>query len=357
MIRNRIRQPAAANFAIDRSAREQTPRQRTRRFGRFVYLILVLSFIIYLIVTVTGHLFILNGSGLVSSDRFVVGAAYTSRVIETQVAPGSAVQEGDVIARLESTEVLTALAQLAQNTALIEERRQEILKRQNIVQSLLPIAQRRLDTAQQGVDRLDLDPTGGLTSQAYRSSVMAEAFAAERDLVTLSTEAQSSIEELASIEASLAEIDTAMSNTRNAYADGVVRAPHDGTVSANVAVSGQVLTVGEPVLEILNGEAFILAYLPNGRLYEVLPGHRVIITDGVRVVEGVVERVDVVADNLPSEFRTAFGIQERQQIMRVVPTEPMPFPYLSRVTVASPWSLSHLWARAMSLLAGNFNGS
>lgn len=349
MIRDRLRPafaggpaPAAATAP---PARFRPPRQRARRLGRMIYLVSVIGFAFYLISTLTGHLIVLNVSGLVTSDRFIVGAAYTARVVETNVAPGDTVRKGDVIARLESTEVLSSIAQLAQNNALIEGRRQGIIKRQQVVEALIPVARRRLETAKEGEARLARDPTGDMTSQGYRSQVLSEAFAAERDLATLESEAASTGGELATIDANVTEVHAAIDKTRQSYADGVIVAPVDGTVSAAVASQVQVLTAGEPVMELLNGETFVLAYLANGRLYDVLPGQRVVITDGVRTLGGRVERIDVVADNLPSDFRSTFGVHERQQVMRVVSDEPMPFPYLSRVSVVSPWSLSHLIAR------------
>lgn len=360
MIRSRLHpafagspQPSPATVP---QARFGPPRQRVRRLGRFVYLALVIGFALYIISTLTGHLVVLNASGLVTSDRFVVGAAYTARVVETNVAPGGAVNEGEVIARLESTEVLSTMAQLAQNNALIEGRRQAVIKRQQVVEALIPVARRRLDTAQNGEVRLARDTTGETVSQTYRSTVLTEAFEAERDLATLESEAASMQTELATIDANLAEVQSAIEKTRQSYADGVVTAPVNGTVSATVASPGQVLRAGEPVMELMNGNQFVLAYLANGRLYDVLPGERVVMTDGVRTVSGRVERVDVVADNLPSDFRTTFGLHERQQVMRVVSDEELPFPYLSRVSVVSPWSLTHLLSRIKGGVAWMANG-
>ena len=61
------------------------------------------------------------------------------------------------------------------------------------------------------------------------------------------------------------------------------------------------------------------------------------------------ERIDIVADSLPVEFRTAFGAYERQQVMRVTMDAEMPFPYLSRVSVVSPWSPTHVvsWMKSV----------
>jgi multidrug resistance efflux pump len=325
--------------------------RRTRRVGRTLYLLFVLGFAIYLLSALTGHLLVLNASGLVTSDRFVIGAAYTARVVETRVAPGDKVRAGQVIARLESTEVLTSLAQLAQNMGLVEERRQSILNRRDVIAALMPVAERRLTTAKQGEMKLERDPDGLVTPQRYRSEVRQEAFEAERDLLTLRTEARSITSELVVVDVNIAEIRSAVDKMRQAYADGVVVATVDGTVSTTVASPGQVLNAGEPVLELLSGPTYVLAYLSNGRLYDVMPGENVVLTNGVRTIDARVERVDAVADNLPAEFRTTFGLQERQQIMRVSSQDEIPFPYLSRIRVISPWSLTYFLSQVKGTFA------
>lgn len=344
MIRSSIRVPSAAPAAPAAYPRSDG----ARSIGRVVYLLLVIGFAVYLLGRLVGHLVVLNATGLVTSDRFIVGAAYTARVAEVHVEPGDTVEAGQVIARLESTEVLASLAQLAQNMALIEAQREAILKRQRVVESVLPVARRRLAVARDGEARLARYADKGVAPQTFRSAVLSEAFEAERDLATLQTELSSSKVELERINGNLDEVRSAMEATRRAYAQGVVTASVAGTVSAAVALRGQVLTAGEPVMEVLNGPPYVLAYLASGRLYNVSPGDRVVLTDGVRTIGAHVARIDIVADNLPSEFRTAFGTAERRQVMRVVADDPMPFPYLSRVTVVSPWSLSlaFAWVKA-----------
>jgi multidrug resistance efflux pump len=350
MIRGRLRPGFSEMQSTPAAATYRPPRRMTRRIGRFVYLVLVLGFAFYLLTTLVGNLLVLNADGLVTSDRFVVGAAYTARVEETHVAPGDTVSAGDVIARLESTDVLSTIAQLSQNAALMEARRNAMAKRRTVVKALIPVARRRLKAAKDGEGRLSHDPGGDVTSQAYRSSVLIEAFEAERELVTLESEALSVEAELASLDASLSEVQSAINKTQQSYADGIVAAPVDGTVGATVASPGRVLTAGEPVMELLTGSQYVLAYLPSGRLYEVFPGDLVVLTDGVRTLDARVERLDAVADNLPDDFRTTFGAHERQQVMRVVSQDALPFPYLTRVSVVAPWSLTHFtsWIKGVA---------
>lgn len=358
MIRSPFRIPPAETAPSP--APPQRPAQRVRSIGRLIYLLLVVSFAIYLIGRLTGHLLVLNATGLVTSDRFVVGAAYTARVAEVHVHSGDKVQAGQVIARLESTEVLASLAQLAQNIALIEAQREALFKRQRVVEAVIPVAQRRLAVAREGEKRLARDTGNGAVTQNYRSTILTEAFEAERDLATLQSELASSDLELTRISSNLAEVQAAIEATRQSYAEGIVTAPLDGTVSAAVASPGQVLTAGEPVMELLAGERYVLAYLANGRLFRISPDDRVVLTDGGRTSAAHVQRIDSVADNLPPEFRTAFGAYERRQVVRVASDSEMPFPYLSRVRVISPWSFSHIlaWSKAaLSDFMGWANGN
>lgn len=322
----------------------QRQKRHARSVGRFVYLVLVLAFGTYLLGRLMGHLVVLNAVGLVASDRFVVGAAYTARVVDVHVNPGDTVRAGQVMARLESPDVLATLAQLVQNLALIEAQHESLIKRQRVIESIIPVAKRRLAVARDGEKRLGHDAGRGMATQMYRSTILTEAFEAERDLATLQSELTSSELELKRISANLNDVRSAIEATKTSYAHGIITATVDGTVSATVASPGQVLTAGEPVMELLNGTPYVLAYLANGRLYNVKQGDRVILTDGVRTTSGHVNRLDMVTDNLPIDFRTAFGAPERRQVMRVEVDGSMPFPYLSRVTVVSPWSFGHVFA-------------
>lgn len=339
MIRSTFRTPIAPEPA------NPPPPRSARSVGRIIYLMLVVGFALYVVLRLVGHLIVIDAVGLVTSDRFVIGAAYTAKVVQVKVSPGERVHAGQNIARLESTEVLASLAQLTQNLAVLEAQREAIIKRQRVVESIIPVAERRLAVAREGEKRLEYDTGRGAVTQNYRSAVLADAFEAERDLATLKSEHTSSQVELARISNNLEAVRNAIEATRRSYAEGALSAPVSGTVSTQVASPGEVLTAGEPVMELLSGGAYVLAYLANGRLYSVSPGDRVILTDGVKTADARIERVDSVADNLPIEFRTAFGANERQEIMRVRTENGMPFPYLSRVKVVSPWSFAHLFSK------------
>lgn len=65
------------------------------------------------------------------------------------------------------------------------------------------------------------------------------------------------------------------------------------------------------------GENFVLAYVPEGYLFDVKPGDKVAVKARGHVVEGRVERVLEVTEALPPEFQLPNRVRGRGQLMRV----------------------------------------
>lgn len=326
-------------------------RKATRQFGRLVYL--VLGLFTYLTWIFIGPVLFLRSDGIVTSDRFVVGAAYTASVIEVDVRPGDTVREGQRLLTLESLEVLRSLADLTQNVATLRTREQQLEGRRRTAETLLPIAGKRLRQAQEATKAVTRADAQGAATFTFQAQVTREAFEAEREKVSLETEMETLESELRGVRHSIEELRGVLDRTRRSYSDGEVTALGSGTVGPKVPSPGQVVQTGDALLEVMTGAPYVLSYLPAGRLYEVAAGDEVVVTDGVRIAKGRIERIDAVADNLPPEFRTAFGYLERQQVMRIALLEGTSFPYLSRVEVVSPWGLSHLFA----LVKGRFSAA
>jgi multidrug resistance efflux pump len=96
-----------------------------------------------------------------------------------------------------------------------------------------------------------------------------------------------------------------------------MRAPIDGIVTHRSVDKGAVVRAGEPLLELVGEQRFILAYLPTGGLYHVAVGDRVKIKSGLHSAEGIITKVEAFAAALPREFQRAFAPVERQQVLRV----------------------------------------
>lgn len=318
--------------------------RKGRRLGRIIYLLLVSGLAVFLLTSLVGNLVTLKASGITTSDKFVVGAAYTARVNWVGPQPGDSVQAGQQIGALQSVEVMNNIAGLMERIGKLDMRQMELGQRRELLEGLKPVATARVTRARENVRRMSEGRAREAATSVFQSQVMREAFEAERDERNVTGELSALQNELTMLQSAREPLQKVLTEAERSYDGGRIAAPVSGVIAANVASPGQVLRAGEPVLEILTGPRFILAYLPIGRLFDVDIGEQVIVTNGVAVFTGRVERIDAVADNLPQEFRSAFGVQDRQQIMRIQTDEPLTLPYLARVEVASYWSLTHLAA-------------
>ena len=338
MIRGRLRSRRQAD------ALPNQPRFQERRFGRIIYLAIVAVFFIYLARIFIGPFVTLQANGIVTTMRYTVAAAYTAQVDQVFVQGSQEVKRGDILVTLDSPEVLASIAKLTSDQASMRSRREQVEGRIRGVEALFPIAEARLAQSQNAAAEVTRVADRGLTSSTFQTGVMRDFYDAQREVASLQAESGSLKSELAGIEASLKEVDAALAQTKRAYGGGVMKANVEGIVSAQVPNPGAVFSAGTPLMEILIGTPYVLAYLPAGRLYTVAKGDPVVITDGTLSAKGRVERIEDMSDYLPPEFQTAFKPNEKQQIVRVIFEQESPFPIFSKISITSPWGLTHLAA-------------
>jgi multidrug resistance efflux pump len=338
MIRGRFKTRAVMDAAV------QQPRRVRRRVGRAVYFLLLSSFVLYLGDMLVGSFLFLRAPGLLMTDRFVIAASYTARVINIQVRPGDIVARGDVIGRLDSSEMLSAISGLVAQQASLIARQDELTARQRTIAAMMPVARDRLAAAESNAAAVASAGAKGYASKTFQGEMIRELFEARREKVSMEAEASSIKDQIDGVRQSLAEVDHALEQSRQAYSDGAIISSVDGVIGARVPNPGAVYRAGDPLLDILNGAPYVLAYLPTERFFGVSRGERVVVTDGTKSVAGVIERIETVADYLPPEFQSTFQPNEKQQIARVVLDSANIFPMLSKVYVTSSWSPAHVAA-------------
>ncbi len=322
----------------DADAMVRPPRRGRRRAGRAVYFLLLAGFVLYLVDVLVGSFFFLRAPGLLMTDRFVIAASYTARVINIQVHAGEVVARGDVIGRLDSSEMLSTISGLVAQQASLSARQDELTARVRTISALLPVARDRLAAAETNAVAVATATSKGFASKTFQGEIIRELYDARREKVSMEAEAGSIQDQIDGLRRSLTEIDRALEQSRQAYADGAIISDVDGVIGARVPNPGSVYRAGDPLLDILNGAPYVLAYLPTERLFGVSRGQRVVVTDGTKSVGGVIERIDTVADYLPPEFQSTFQPNEKQQVARVLLDGANPFPMLSKVYVTSSWS-------------------
>lgn len=318
-----------------------------RGLVRRIYLasvLILLSFIFYYTV---GQFLFLEAYGLVDRDRSVVAAISNSRVAEVYVHPGQRVEKGTPLLKLQSPDVLMELGRYETRRGDVLRRSAEIQRRLQVIDALKPLAATRQAKAAALESTSTKLGAGGFASASHLAGVARDAYESARELAVLEAE-EKSLKEEAEMQAKMrTDLDALIKELKSIYDYGHVGGVHaaaDGTVGPRIADVGQVVRTGDPLLEILTGPTYVLAYLPSARAYDLDDGDQVIVTDGSSRVKGEVERRKNVADRLPSEFQSQFGAVDRREVFRVKFASAPPFALLSKVRVVNPASPSNVIA-------------
>ena len=101
------------------------------------------------------------------------------------------------------------------------------------------------------------------------------------------------------------------------YGDGVINSPVTGIVGSLHLSEGSVVREAEPLMEIFTGPPFVLAYVPEGAIYDVREGDRIDIAVGLASYSGHVSQTYDLAGQLPKEFQQTFQPVNRARLIRV----------------------------------------
>ncbi len=314
----------------------------------------------------------------------------------------------DLMRKLDGQTGSEASADIGARRGQLVAREVQIMARIETIRQTLPDASRRADQARANLARLNDLSRRGLTTSQRLSEAQRDAYEAQRDVAPMASEAEALQTELKSIQQSkgefeqaltasralasaprqaeaqrefyeaqrehttlvaqhtaleeeqrglattLAELDRTLEQMRRTYNAGRVVAAAGGLVGPKVPSPGQVVRIGDPLVELFRGDAFVVGYVTTGRLYSVYEGDRVVVTDGRFRGTGRISRLEEVADALPAEFQSVFSARERQQVIRVVMDEGgQTFPINAKVKVTS-WLTP---TNAVSLIKGAVGGT
>jgi multidrug resistance efflux pump len=323
-------------------------RGRRSRLGRFVYIVLLFGFFLWLTDLFIGPLLRLEADGLVVAEHISVGVPFAAQVEEVKVTPGAEVKQGDVLARVNSVDLSVDIATLTARNAELLTKRADIQDRLRVAVAVLPIARDRAAESDRALARIRDVRDGGNVSLATWSQALSERFTANERVAELQAESHSAEASLAAVNAALGDATRALAQLSEAYGSGIVTAPSEGIVGLSTARPGDVLTVGQPLMLLYRPQRYVLAYLETGTLYSVSPGDEVQITDGFVNARGRVAEVLPVAEQLPEEFRKVFQPRGHSQVARITLAEGTTFPLFAKVRLSgigwlSPGTFVRAW--------------
>lgn len=321
----------------DRFLNDVRANQKKRRnYGRYVYLATVLAVMLYLANLFVGHYFWLRAEGLVLSDRVVIASPYEVQVTDLFAHPGQHVAKGQMVARVSSPQIASAMANLTARSAETHARYAEMAVRFEVADSLLKRAEERLAETEAQLKKVDAARgASGFVSDAFIASVSKDRYAAMQEKVSREAERRASQEQMTRLQQSQDEAKQALDHLRATYNDGAVLAPSDGIVGATVVTLGDVVKPGDHLMEVYTGPRYAYVYLDTGTLYRAEVGDRVEVADGFNGTKGTVAEILPLTVPLPNEFQKAFRPPARGQVAKIRLDDERLFPLASKIAVTS----------------------
>lgn len=308
-------------------------RKANYQVARFIYLGLLFIFTLSVGNYLVGDMLFFEADGLIVRDQTKVASTYIARVGDIAVEPGKEVKKGDMLFRIQSTDMLDRMADLSNQRAQLAVKLSEFNQRAAIVERLMPLAQRRKKIADELMLKFDEMAERGFLRSVTHDVALRANFEASEALVKLELQKESVSSEQATLMKAIDENDKAIDELRARYHQAGVRAPISGTTGPAVPSEGEVFRAGDQILALYSGKPYVLTYLPNRYLFNLETGTRVRISNGRKESTGTIEQILAVTDELPKEFQNTFKPRSRSQLARIIIDDPEAFPLQEKVTI------------------------
>jgi multidrug resistance efflux pump len=292
-------------------------RKRGRSWGRWVYLALVLGLALWICDSFIGNYIYLRAEGLVLRERVVLATQYPAAVVKLRVREGWNVKQGKLLARVRSQSVEESLAKLHAQLASVITTAAELSIREKVNEALYPLAQHRYEIARAARTSSEELLSQRLLAANRRSELVKDEVLSAESQAQLAAERDVIGREAADVKTAIEASRSAISRLTELYGNGMVYSPVSGIVGSLEASEGSVVREAEPLMEIFTGPSFVLAYVPEGALYDVQKGDRICIGLGLASYYGYVGQTYDMAGQLPKEFQQAFQPVNRARLIRV----------------------------------------
>jgi len=246
--------------------------------------------------------YIASGNGRIEAEEVHIATKYAGRVAEVLVEEGDTVDAGQVLARMDTAELLASLAKAEAEVAQAEE---------DVAEANAQVTQRvsELKFAQQELARATFLINKGHVSQARLDQRQTERDAAKAALEAARAHLLSTGRAVESAAAEARRVQTQID-------DAELKTPRDGRVQYRLAEPGEVLAAGGKVVTVLDlSDVYMTIFLPTAQVGRVLVGSEArIILDAAPeyVLPANVSFVAAEAQFTPREVETR---SEREKLM------------------------------------------
>ncbi|MCT7378343.1 HlyD family secretion protein [Chelativorans salis] len=280
-----------------------------------------------------GGMFVLSADGIVLNQRHIVSASYPATIVKVLVREGDVVTGGTPLLQLESFEMVREIAELSVRASELAVREGELRGKAETIAELLPLAERTAREFNDTVARLDQASIRGLILAERRDEALTSNFQATERFAELAAQARLAESELRVVEKTRRIASDAISKMEAIYNEGRISAAAAGVVGSKLPVPGQVVRLGDELLQINGGKSYLFAYLPDNYLFAITEGMKVDVRAGNARSTGTVEKVLPIAEALPAEFQNMLRPRDRSRLIRIALPEKHPFAMTQKVSV------------------------
>ncbi len=243
-----------------------------------------------------------RANGRIEVERVDVATKYAGRLAEVRVNEGASVQKGEILARLDTTEIA---AQLAAARAAVHR------AHQSTAQAEANVALREADLH---LAEVELKRAAELASTSTGTQAELDRRTAQRDISKASL--ASAIVAVEDAKAATEAAEAQVAQIKATIADMTLKAPVTGRVEYRLAQAGEVVPAGGRVLTLLDfSDVHMMIFLPTSQVGRVELGSDArIVLDGVPeyVIPATVAFVAADAQFTPKYVETA---NEREKLM------------------------------------------
>lgn len=245
---------------------------------------------------------IVSGNGRLEADEIDISTKFAGRIAETFVDEGDVVKAGQIVARMDTSDLEASLkkaqAQVQGAQQALDEARANVAQQQ----SQLTLAQQQLDRTQ------------SLVPQGYATKELLDQRRQQVDAATAALNAANfrvAVTERA-LEAGQHDVELYKVN----IADNALRAPRDGRIQYRIANVGEVLPAGGKVFTMLDlSYVYMDIYLPTAEAGKARIGNDARIVLDARPDLSIPAKVTFIADHAQFTPKTVETKTEREKLM------------------------------------------
>jgi multidrug resistance efflux pump len=306
-----------------------------RIFARYAYFMGLLSFLTWIGNSIAGGFAYSQADGLVVGDSGAISPEYTVTVLDIPVQNGQKVKKGDIVARVSSSRVAELTARLSADSSSLVSKMAEIRARASMIDQLVGSAEERDRILTDNRKELESIQGKGYLPLLTANAVIDQVFKGKEELAILMAEKDTMSRQVAQVVAASRFTDQALDDLATLYDAGRMKAPMDGYIAGINASIGSVMNPGDIIADMVGERAYVLAYFPISRLYELHEGEPMTVEIGIsKWLHGTVRQIMPIAAKLPKEFQGTLSPVDRQQLVRIDFDEGVrPPPFFTKVTV------------------------